>query len=348
MKPQRADTNSPHSVWLLIDSLTYGGIETHVLELAKGLQAHQVATTVVFVAHYQTTPLLQTKLEHNGIPHFYLDQSFPARSALHSLKLAIDTHKPALVHAHGYKASLYSRLIKYVSKSRFTQVSTYHAGETPKGKVWLYDFIDRYSASFSDACLAVSALIQNKLPSRSYMVNNFVSLDDNHQQHGEQIAFVGRLSHEKAPDRFMDLALKFPSQTFHCYGSGPMVAQLEQNKSDNLILEGHQNDMNQVWAKIGLLVISSRYEGLPMAALEAMARGIPVIAMNVGQLPTLISHQNNGYLADSPQSLEQSLNDWLASSPTQQAHMRSLAKQTVEQQYSPQSVIPQLLSIYQI
>ena len=83
-----------------------------------------------------------------------------------------------------------------------------------------------------------------------------------------------------------------------------------------------------------------------MAALEAMARGIPVIATNVGNLPQLIEHQTNGYIAQSETQLQTCLIEWLGLSSQEKYVMSQKARNTIIEQYSPQAVIPQILACY--
>ncbi|MGF1720981.1 glycosyltransferase family 4 protein [Vibrio kyushuensis] len=344
-----SDSFKMKKVWLLIDSLAFGGIETHVFELANGLKKFDIDVSVVFIAHYGEQAQLADKLEKASISYFYLNHAFPSSGVYQSLKQAILKYQPNLIHAHGYKASIYSRLArKLIHDGPFKQISTFHAGETPKGKVWLYDFIDRYSAFFSDARLSVSQLIKRKLPSHSYTLNNFIDTTNIDCAKGSQIAFVGRLSHEKAPDRFLNLAIINPEHEFHCYGSGPMECDLISRCPSNLTLHGHQSNMESIWKNVDLLVIPSRYEGLPMAGLEAMARGIPLLCTNVGDLSELIEHQNNGFIVDNEGDLQQQLQLWLLMSECDKQKIRHAAKQTIEQHYSTKSVLPQLLDIYQI
>lgn len=111
---------------------------------------------------------------------------------------------------------------------------------------------------------------------------------------------------------------------------------------------GHQTEMETVWKNIGVLVISSRYEGLPMAALEAMARGIVVMSLRVGRLPDIIQTGENGFIVDDVPSLAQCLKHWMSLDEVQQSHIRQNARQTIIDDFSAQNVIPVLLRKYQI
>ncbi|NVD06713.1 glycosyltransferase family 4 protein [Vibrio sp. JPW-9-11-11] len=334
-------SNSSKPVWLLVDSLTFGGIETHLLELAMGLKAFNVPVTVLLLRHYQTSSLLVDKLQQAQIKVEYLDNH---RHYLYELIHRIKQNKPAVLHCHGYKASLLGKLVRLITGVR--QVTTYHAGETPQGKVWLYDLIDRYSAWFSDRAIVVSNQIAAKIPSETLLLNNFVAVPDDKIVQGTQIAFVGRLSPEKAPDRFMQLARLNPSLEFDVYGAGPMQETLSKQQAHNVRFHGHQANMATVWPKIRVLVICSRYEGLPLTALEAMARGIPVVSLNVGNIPYLIEHQVNGFIGESLEDLNQHLQHYLALPPAEQLALQHIAKSTITTEYSSQSVLPQLLNVY--
>lgn len=343
----------PNEIWLLLDSQTFGGIETHVLELAKGLKAHQRQVRIILLTRYSPAPPIIERLEQTELSFSLLqDLTTIDGSSVTQLSHAIETYQPRLLHCHGYKSSIIGKLTKLLyPRLSLYQVSTYHAGETPRGRVWFYDALDRYTSFLSSHSLVVSNKIKEKIPSTTTMLNNFVSMPE-HQPSPEfssssyRFGFVGRLSHEKAADRFIDLAIQFPDHHFHLFGDGPEREQLESRKADNCTFHGHQQNMEKVWSSIDVLVIPSRYEGLPMAALEAMSLGIPVIATAVGNLPQLINHGDNGYLASDPKELEACVNNWLSLSQNERSTLSQQAIETIHKTYSPQAVIPQLLECY--
>lgn len=347
-----SDLHNSQEVWLLLDSLTFGGIETHVLELARGIAFYKVPLRVILVTRFNQPSAIIAKLEQHNIPYSYLHTLLNENNH-HSLirqtlqlRKAIARFKPIAVHAHGYKASIVSKLAVKTTAQHTKQISTYHAGEIPKGKVRLYDWLDRYSAWLSDKSLCVSPEIQARLPVKGVFLNNFVSTQGYVQSDGKQIAFVGRLSVEKGPDRFLDLAEQHPDESFYLYGDGPMMEELRDRKVTNVEFLGFQTNMSQCWKNIGLLVISSRYEGLPMTALEAMARGIPVLTLNIGALDRLIDHGQNGWISDNKEELALFLDEWLNSTNSERDTLAENAKETIESHFSTEAVVPQILPLY--
>ena len=326
-------------IWILLDSRQFGGIESHVYQLAQGLQLQQHAVTVVFLNNYGEHPLCDA-LSQQGIGYMQLDGTW------RSLWRALRQYQPQLLHTHGYKAGIYGRVAARLNQTPV--ISTYHAGELVSGKLACYDWLDRVTARLADQVVSVSPQIAQRLPCSAPVMNNFINTTGLERSVGKQIAFVGRLSHEKGADHFLRLARENPQQSFHLYGDGPERHQLTDCAPANLHCHGQQQDMAAVWADIGLLIMPSRHEGLPMAALEAMARGIPVLAYRVGALESLITSARNGWLIEPGnfQALSQSFWHWLQLSRADKQRISDAAQATITAHFSTTSTIPKLLSYY--
>jgi len=326
-------------IWILLDSRKPGGIESHVLQLAKGLHNHNKDVTVVFLTHYGDHPL-RVDLQQLGINTICLD------GRITTLWKEMRKAQPFILHTHGYKAGVFGRIVAVLCQIPTT--STYHAGEIPSGRMNLYDWLDRKTAYLASSVFAVSPQIAQRLPVNAKVVDNFVDCSHLTISNGQQIAFVGRLSSEKGPDYFLKLAHRFPDCHFHVYGDGLLAKELKTSASKNLYFHGQQHDMASVWPRIGLLVMPSRHEGMPMAALEAMAQGIPVLAFRVGALDQLVDTNSNGWLITpgNNDELADHLQLWVNMSEQQKHQFKQAARQTVLQRFSADIAIPQLISNY--
>jgi len=333
--------NQTHKICLLLDSRELGGIESHVLQLADGLKHHNISIKVVFLRHYPGHPLYD-QLQQLNIDYQVL------KGSAYALWQALRDEPVSLLHTHGYKAGIYGRC---VCKLRgIPVVSSYHAGEVPNGKLALYDFLDRYSAGLADLIFAISPQIAQRLPVNADISDNFINTSNIKTSTGQQIAFVGRLSHEKGPDRFLQLSQQFPQQQFHVYGTGALASSLQKSAPSNVTFHGLQHNMSEVWPKIGLLIMPSRFEGLPMAALEAMARGIPLLASRVGALDKLIQPANpcGGWLVTEGDAneLTQRFQHWLELSAQARQSIQLNAQKAIHQNFSSSSAIPKLIAHY--
>ncbi|MDG1286206.1 MAG: glycosyltransferase family 4 protein [Rickettsiales bacterium] len=325
-------------IWLAVDSQHFGGIESHIYQLATGLLQFGYQPRVVFLRDYGKHPLREA-LQKADISIMTL--AHPCRG----WKEAILRHRPALIHTHGYKAGILGRIA--ARWYTVTCISTYHSGDANSFRVQCYRWLDEQTAPLAQAILAVSATVAERLQDDTCVIPNFVPVPKIISRTGKKIAFVGRLSHEKGPDHFTDLAKSCPEQQFTIYGDGPMRQLLEV--PDNLSFAGQVDSMEPHWKDIDLLIMPSRREGLPMAALEAMAHGIPVAAYAVGGLPSLIQTQQNGFLIESgnPKQLAEAVTDWSLMSEAARRVMRDSARKTIRERYSPEIILPMIIKHYE-
>ena len=253
--------------------------------------------------------------------------------------------QPTTLHSHGYKAGIYARVVCLLTPCKM--LSTYHAGEITRGKLAWYERLDRWTNPFNTHSFSVSKEITQRVLGKSELINNFVNLTKNISS-GKQLAFVGRLSKEKGPDIFIQLAKTMPAKNFHIYGDGIIGSQLKQQSPNNIVFHREQKDMHDIRPQIGLLIMTSRHEGLPMAALEAMAQGIPVVAPAVGNLPQLIRHKQNGWLCDTTKlnTYRKVINTWCAYNSSQRIKMAIQARSSIKANYNSDHVIPMIIKHY--
>lgn len=117
---------------------------------------------------------------------------------------------------------------------------------------------------------------------------------------GKQIAWVGRMSPEKGPDvmvRAFALALaRDPELRLTMMGDGAEMGPVRALAQSLGVIEAidfrgsvHNDQVLEAYLEAAVVVVSSRSEGLPASALEALAIGRPVVATDVGGLRKLLA-----------------------------------------------------------
>lgn len=123
------------------------------------------------------------------------------------------------------------------------------------------------------------------------------------------LAHVGRLDViSKAQDLLLQV-LALPhwqarKVRLSLFGEGPnelcLRRMADQLKLRNVFFCGPTDDIEAVWTKHHVLVLPSRFEGMPLVLVEAMLCGRPAIATSVGGIPELLRDNVNGFLAKAP------------------------------------------------
>ena len=127
------------------------------------------------------------------------------------------------------------------------------------------------------------------------------------EQRDKVIVTAGRLvpqkNHEMLIKAFGKIADRFPQYKLIIYGAGELKEKLqlltkELGISNRVVFPGSVNDLHERIKNAELFVLSSNFEGMPNALMEAMAMGITCISTNCpcGGPKDLIDNGNNGYL----------------------------------------------------
>ena len=142
-----------------------------------------------------------------------------------------------------------------------------------------------------DSCIAVAGAVATGAAEAS--------------MHIPKILTIARLAPEKGIDVLLEVAAELLAQDvefeLHVLGDGPSrEALVEQAKA--LAIEsvttfhGHTADVSPYLRDADVFVLPSRSEGLPTAAIEAMAASLPVVATDVGGVPEVVEDEVTGVL----------------------------------------------------
>jgi glycosyltransferase involved in cell wall biosynthesis/GT2 family glycosyltransferase len=118
------------------------------------------------------------------------------------------------------------------------------------------------------------------------------------------VSFFGRLSEEKSPRTFVEIARRLSSHSdidFCLTGEGPeraaVVALIARYKlGERIFAPGFVADVRPLIACSDVVVLPSRLDGMPLIVLESQMCGKPVVASAVGSLPEMITDGVTGYL----------------------------------------------------
>lgn len=256
-----------------------------------------------------------TKLD---IPFTLIDKSYTRRQRLMAIIKLLAQNRTAILHIHSPAALKQLAPCLFLTRLYHQQVIYTRHGCAPLAKLsWRIThavarpFIDRVtfvSKAGLDAFLLNYPWPQDKLK----VIENGVFVPETNAEpiapnNGKfRLGSVGRMVALKGQKHLLQamLEIRNSGQTLadiHFFGSGEEQANLEnfcqQNQlQENVHFHGVVYDREEVYKHIDLLVVCSESEGLSLAIMEAMARGIPVVATDVGGNPQLVLNKETGIL----------------------------------------------------
>jgi glycosyltransferase involved in cell wall biosynthesis len=169
------------------------------------------------------------------------------------------------------------------------------------------------------------------------------------------IGSVGRLDHQKAPKDLVEAvrALPHPNVFTIWIGDGPLRRDVErlveaEGMSDRFVLVGERDDVSRLLPAFDVFAMSSLYEGLPCAVVEAMLCGVPVVATAVNSVPEVVIPGRTGLLARpaDPASLSSAL-AYLLDRPEEGARMAVAARELVGEGFTAEALGRELTEVYE-
>jgi len=155
------------------------------------------------------------------------------------------------------------------------------------------------------------------------------------------VAFVGRLDRQKGVDTLLSaaetLAARAPRLRFVIAGDGPQRPLVERyvagRESGRCVFLGHVADVRGVLSAADVLAMPSRWEGFGLAAVEAMAAGLPVVATRVAGLTEIVEDGRTGVLVapDDAEAFARAIEELSADTRLRETLGRAGRRRAVEQ-----------------
>jgi N-acetyl-alpha-D-glucosaminyl L-malate synthase BshA len=219
------------------------------------------------------------------------------------------------------------------------------------------------TVSYSQARLAANLF---NLPAPLQVIPNFIDLSSFQpapagQSNGKTRAGRPRIAHvsnfrpvKDAPGVariFVEIRRQMEAELW-LIGEGPEMDQVQAilrqgGVEQDVRYWGLQHDVGKILAQTDLLLMASQAESFCLAALEAMACGVPVLATRVGGLPEVVLDGKTGYLfpMDEPQMAVRLAVELLSNSAQHRA-MRQAAIQRAAR-FSLDKIVPRYEALYQ-
>ncbi|OGS23636.1 MAG: hypothetical protein A2314_07750 [Elusimicrobia bacterium RIFOXYB2_FULL_50_12] len=230
----------------------------------------------------------------------------------------------SIIHSHGYKPDIYA----YAASGKgIARIATCHNWPGRGAKMSFYRWLDKMALRYFDRVAAVSGGVKNEAERSG--INRFrlctihngvdfanfarVSADDVKRCRSalaikdkvKLVLAVGRLAPEKGYSYLIEAAARVvarhPGAVFAILGDGTQKDVLEAQikkagLENNFRLPGQSDEVNFFLAAADVFVMPSINEGMPMALLEAMAAGKPIVASRVGEIPAILDDGVSGWL----------------------------------------------------
>jgi glycosyltransferase involved in cell wall biosynthesis len=360
-------------LWL-IKGLGPGGAERLLVSAARAHDRHRFALSAAYLLPWKGA--LVPELEGAGVVVHCLDsrRALDVRWAGRLRRLLLEPPGFDLLHLHSPLVAGVARLIVRTVPARLRPrvVSTEH------NEWWTFRrptrVINAITFGLDDAHLAVSDAVRQSVParlrSRVETVVHGLPVDDALEARAHRDAVraelrigpddvvVGTIANFLAQKAYPDLleavriaADRVPNLQAVAVGQGPLEAEIKRNHAtlalgDRFRFLGYRNDALRVLAACDIFALASRYEGYPVAVMEALAVGLPVVATGVGGVRDAVRDDVEGLLVPParPDLLAAALEN-LACDPARRMRMAAAARER-GQQYDIAHAVRRIEAVY--
>jgi glycosyltransferase involved in cell wall biosynthesis len=381
-KPDR-----PLRIAIVIARLNVGGPATHVFELTAGLPCDRFTVRLMAGREGRGEAGMHYLAEEKGVHPEILPALSPRLGASDLLAFfqlfqIFRTWKPDIVHTHTAKAGAVGRAAARCAGVPVV-VHTFHGhvlrGYFPRPVEGIFRAIERGLTRITDRIVTLSPALKADLvamgiaqPGKIEVVPLGMDLEPllrSDSRRGELrselgigpeellVGTVGRLVLIKNHRLFLMAARSMVDSglpaRFVIIGDGELRDSLqvfasELGIADRIRFLGWRKDMVPVYAGLDLLALTSDNEGTPMAVIEAMAAGVPVVATAVGGVPDVVREGETGRLVPpgDPEAMSRIWRNALTEKiPTEQ--MRRRARQEVEARFGQARMLSAMAGLYE-
>jgi glycosyltransferase involved in cell wall biosynthesis len=351
-----------------------GGAEQVVLDLtgalcSQGLEVH----LIVVLDEGSNDRSFLTRVDEGIHVHPLLISARRYDRERKEIRSILSSNGICMVHTHGYRADVVgSGAARALGVGTITTVHGFTGGGIRNR---IYEWAQRRTFRKFDSVVAVSRKLSEELRGEGVPETRLHTIPNSRRpptnllgrvearralslpETGFQVGWIGRLSPEKGPDVMLEaLALikgELSGQGVAAafLGDGRLRSALEE-RSGTLGLEdsvhwlGPVADAAEFFRAFDVVVLSSRTEGTPIVALEAMMAGVPLVATRVGGVPDLMGSGAALLVApESPRDLARAIED-VYRDPEEARRRSERARDRARQVAAPDAWAEEYLQVY--
>ncbi|MDF1616145.1 glycosyltransferase [Petrocella sp. FN5] len=303
----------------IIPSISTGGAEKMVIDLANNIDSKNFEVYLISL-YSKKNNVYEDLIDEDRVRLIYLNKK-SGIDVKTFIKLfnELKKIKPSVIHTH-LNAAIYSIPWK-VFNANVGWIHTIH-NEASKEMPRLYLGVMKLMYKRGIATpIAISNLIKNSIKDYYGISDKIIPLiyncidtkyfkpnhdnDEMFKNNVTKLCCVARFSYQKNHSLLLEafsIALKQVSDLeLTLVGDGELRTEIEEkivalSIGDKVKLVGNTNNVVKYLQQSDLFILSSRYEGLPLSVLEAMATGLGIIAPEVGGIPDVVSSGEEGIL----------------------------------------------------
>ncbi|MDB5758715.1 MAG: hypothetical protein JWM30_2004 [Burkholderia sp.] len=357
---------------LIITSLTMGGAETQVVDLADQLSAHGHQILLISMTNELVMQPRDPAVQVRTLSMAKTPASV-CRAYLQAVRLLRD-FRPAVVHSHMVHANIFSRLLQLAYRAPRLICTAHSTNEGSAIWMWAYrltDSLAHMTTNVSQEAVRRAVARSAVSPRRVMAVYNGIDCERfrfdpaareslrsaNGTPAGAQVLLAaGRFCDAKDYPNLLHAFRNVCAQRADCQlwiaGGGSRQAESEALAAelgirDRVRFLGFRRDVDALMSAADIFVLSSAWEGFPLVIGEAMACERVVVSTDAGGVLEWL--EDTGYIVPTRDSaaLAAALITALALEPHERARKGQKARSRVEQQYSLRAAAARWERIYQ-
>lgn len=304
---------TPLHIVHIIPTLRFGGAERFVVDLVS--HADPVRFRFTIITFFNDNPLAAQLPSHVTVRVVNKTNKL-GFGLTKKLNQALCELQPDVVHTHLFGADVWGKLAAH--QLHLPVVTTEH--NINVGESWLKAWVKKSVSKTTDNWLASSAAIANDMRTRYGLKKAVIpvihyGIDLEKWQKIPAVAYttaspnlliLGRLVPQKGHEiaiRALAQLQQLPWQ-LRIVGSGELEAELQRlvarlDLSERVVFAPATSDVTRIMQSTDIELVPSRWEGLGIVIMEAMAAGRLVVAAQTGGIPELITPKT-GYLVPEP------------------------------------------------